>query len=103
MCVNCEVPDILIACVRTQAESNRTKESMSGTTHRFCRHCDITSADRETDFTPLRPHSKIQLTTAESYLRDRQIVQDNPELSKWLGVNPGGAAFDGLPNYDPVG
>ena len=84
-----------------QATNSCSKESVSETTHRICRHCDVTSPQRGLIAEFLDSHScPFTLTTANSHVRDMRIVKANPNLSKWLGVTNKTTAFDGVPFYD---
>lgn len=86
-----------------QSQNAGTKQSVSATTYKICRHCPVTSSTRHMDCDPLDANSIFKLTTWESFLRDHKIVRLlGKYASKWLGVDGTGGAFGGVPFYDPV-
>jgi hypothetical protein len=94
------------ACLRAtgdnlgQQENTRAKESVGPSTHRICRHCDITNPTILDVCNFLSQNCRHRLTTASSHKRDLKIVDNNPILSKWLGVNGGLHAFVRFKDFD---
>jgi len=84
------------------------KVSTSMMTHRMCTCCNCTSALRHKPISWidswLRPasHGELLLTSSASHLRDIEIVQEFPSLSKWLGVSGIMHAYIGVPNFDYI-
>lgn len=79
-----------------------SKESVSATTYRICRHCNVTSAMRDSLVDFRCPECEFTLVTDYSHKRDLGVVKGNPDLSKWLGVTVKTPAFERVPFYDMV-
>jgi hypothetical protein len=85
-----------------QNENTRSKESVGPSTHIICRHCGISNSEKceVCNFMTATGTSGRRLITAEAHERNLRIVDEHPELSKWLGVNGGTHAFARLKHFD---